>query len=313
MAGDAVDYERNLSEAVEAARRNTSGAPASYIPELAEADLEQVSAAITHCDGTVVHAGDPGHELTFQSSAKLLVLTGLLEEQGPDAVFSSVGKEPSGGSFASVALLETHGPRPRNPLMNSGAIALCDRVRGNLEDRIAWIERWSETLYGEPLTINQRVMLSERRTGDRNRSIAYLLRAGGIVTQNVSETLEMYFALCAVQGTVGHASRFAALLARGGRLPGGRDQVISRETAATVVALMATCGMYDESGTHLVRTGLPAKSGVSGIIVAVVPGRAGIAVASPRLNEKGGSCRGHQVLADLSHRLGWHFALPRSY
>lgn len=305
-----TDLAAVLAEVVEASRDNREGAPATYIPELAEADPEQVSAAITLCDGTLVTAGDvEHHEFTYQSSAKLLVLTGLLEERGPQAVFAAVGKEPSGGSFASVARLETHGPKPANPLINSGAIALCDQVRGNLEDRIAWIEHWSAKLYGRELDINQRVMLSERRTGDRNRSIAYLLKAGGVVTQDVDETLEMYFALCAIEGTVREASRFTALLARGGRAPGGDEQVISRETAATVVALMATCGMYDESGSHLVRSGLPAKSGVSGVIVAVVPRRAGIAVSSPRLNDKGGSCRGHAVIAELSHRLGWHFAL----
>lgn len=306
------ELEATLRHAVEVARANTDGAAASYIPELAEADPEQLSAAVTRCDGSRVEAGDvAGHRFTYQSSAKLLVLTGLLEERGPEAVFEAVGKEPSGGSFASVARLETHGPVPANPLINSGAIALCDRISGKLEDRIEWIELWCQRLYGARLPINHRVLLSERRTGDRNRSIAYLLKTGGVLKGDVDETLEVYFALCSVEGSVREASRFTALLANGGSAPETGERVVSRETAATVVSLMATCGMYDESGTYLVSTGLPAKSGVSGVIVAVAPGRAGIAVSSPRLNEKGGSCRGHQLLRTLSRELGWHFALPR--
>ena len=125
----------------------------------------------------------------------------------------------------------------------------------------------------------------------------------------VDDVLEMYFALCSLEASVVEAARLAAILAAGGIAPGG-ERVLSARTASTVVAIMATCGMYDESGAHLVATGLPAKSGVSGVIVAVAPGRAGIAVFSPRINQKGGSVRGHQMLSHLSAALGWHFALP---
>ncbi len=304
------DYAGILHHAVEHARTLDHGAPASYIPQLAHANPEATSAAITLPDGTCLTAGDAEtHRFTLQSSAKLILLAGLVEERGEAQVFQRVGAEPSGASFASVARLETHSPVPANPLINSGAIALSGLLDGNLEDRVAWIEGWAERLCNTRMSINHRVLTSERRTGDRNRAIAYLLRQNGIITGDVDQILEFYFTLCSIESTVREPSHLAAVLARGGVAPGG-DQVLSRQTAGCLVSLMVTCGMYDESGRHLLDTGLPAKSGVSGVIVAVAPRRAGIAVSSPRVNEKGGSIRGHAILRRLSRDLGWHFALP---
>lgn len=302
------DRQALLDSAVASARENRDGSPAAYIPELATVDPERIAAAIVGPEGTV-SAGDTGHRFTLQSSAKLALLCGLLEERGPDAVFSVVGTEPTGGSFASVAELEWRGPKPGNPLINAGAIALCAQLGGDLEGRLGWIEHWAERLYGGKPTINQRVQVSERRTGHRNRAIAHVLKGASMLSGPVDDVLEMYFALCSLEATVVEAARLPAILAAGGISPDG-ERVLSARTASTVVAIMATCGMYDESGAHLVATGLPAKSGVSGVIVAVAPGRAGIAVFSPRINAKGGSVRGHQMLSHLSGALGWHFALP---
>ncbi len=298
-----------LTAAVEKARRNREGAPASYIPELANVPLELTSAAVKLTDGTVVSAGDEAHRFTFQSSAKLLTLIGLLEERGPVEVFGIVGSEPSGDSFGSVARLETHGPKPANPLINSGAIALCGQLTGSVERRIAWLEGWAERLYGEPIPIDQHVRASERLSADRNRAIAYFLKHGGVLKGDVSETLDVYFALCSFVGGVREAAHLPAILARGGLHPQTGARVLSKRTVAIVVSIMTTCGMYDESGNYLMATGMPAKSGVSGVIVAVAPGVAGIAVSSPRVNEKGGSVRGHLILRELSRKLGWHFAL----
>jgi glutaminase len=299
-----------LDTAVERARRNRQGAPATYIPELAQAPLEVTSAAVTLVDGTCIVAGDAeAPPFTFQSAAKLVTLAGLLEERGPVEVFDTVGSEPSGDAFASMARLETHGPKPANPLINSGAIALCGQLRGSVSQRIAWLSRWAERLYGAPLEVDARVLASERATGDRNRALAYFLKAAGELRGNIEDTLEVYFALCSLSGSVAQASQLPALLAAGGLRPGSSERVLGKASVAIIVSLMATCGMYNESGHYLVGTGMPAKSGVSGVIVAVVPGIAGIAVYSPRLNEKGGSVRGHLILRELSRRLGWHFAL----
>lgn len=295
-----------LRNAVAAAREIDDGAPADYIPELAQADCGQTSAAITYVDGTTVTAGDVAtHRFTLQSSAKLVVLVGLLEERGPDEVFGVVGREPSLTGFASLASLDQRGPA--NPLINAGAIALCGQLKGNLEERLGWLERWAERCYAAKLGVNQRVLASERRTGDRNRAIAYLLRETGVFEDRVEDVLETYFALCSFEASVVEASRLPALLASGGVHISGK-RVLSRTTVGATVSLMATCGMYNESGAYLLEAGLPAKSGVSGVIVAVAPGRAGIAVASPRLNGNGGSVRGHHILRHLSSQLGWHFA-----
>jgi glutaminase len=224
-------------------------------------------------------------------------------------VFDVVGSEPSGDAFASMARLETHGPKPANPLINSGAIALCGQLRGSVVQRIAWLSRWAERLYGAPLEVDPRVLASERATGDRNRALAHFLKAAGELRGNIDDTLEVYYALCSLSGSVAQASQLPALLAAGGLSPSSGERVLGKASVAIIVSLMATCGMYNESGHYLVGTGMPAKSGVSGVIVAVVPGVAGIAVYSPRLNEKGGSVRGHLILRELSRRLGWHFAL----
>jgi len=299
-----------LDFALEKSRRNQQGEPATYIPELALVPLERTSAAVILSNGDTLHAGDAlNHEFTFQSSAKLLTLIGLLEERGPFEVFDIVGSEPSGDSFGSVARLETHGPKPANPLINSGAIALCGQLHGSVERRVAWLLRWAERLYGKPIQIDQKVLANERVSADRNRAIAYYLRHGGVLTGDVNETLDVYFALCSLSGGVREAAYLPAILAHGGLRPGTTERVVSKQTVAIVVSIMATCGMYNESGNYLTATGMPAKSGVSGVIVAVVPGTAGIAVSSPRLNDKGGSVRGHLMLRELSRQLGWHFAL----
>jgi glutaminase len=298
-----------LAAAVEKSRRNREGEPANYIPELASVSLEQTSAAVMLTGGTIFTAGDSSHEFTFQSSAKLVTLIGLLEERGPVEVFNIVGSEPSGDSFGSVARLETHGPKPANPLINSGAIALCGQLEGTVERRVDWLSKWAERLYGAPIPIDENVRTSERISADRNRAIAYFLKHGGVLRGDVNETLDVYFALCSFTGGVRECAHLPAILAHGGLSPATGARVISKRTVAIVVSIMATCGMYNESGNYLMATGMPAKSGVSGVIVAVVPGIAGVAVSSPRLNEKGGSVRGHLILRELSRQLGWHFAL----
>jgi glutaminase len=309
-APDLPTIQATLAAAVERSRRNREGKPANYIPELAGVPLELTSAAVLLTTGELALAGDTdSHAFTFQSSAKLLVLIGLLEERGPVEVFLTVGSEPSGDSFGSVARLETHGPLPANPLINSGAIALCGQLRGSVTERVAWLSRWAERLYGAATPIDEKVRHSEQLSADRNRAIAYFLKHAGVIEGDVDETLDVYFALCSLAGTVREAAHLPAILANGGRRPGTGQQVLSKRTVAIVVAIMATCGMYNESGNYLVATGMPAKSGVSGVIVSVVPGIAGIAVSSPRLNDKGGSVRGHQILRELSRGLGWHFAL----
>ncbi len=302
----ALDHGLRLSLA------NPEGTVATYIPELGSVDPDRTSAAVVLTSGKIITAGDVAdHRFTLQSAAKLIVLCGALEELGADCVFSAVGSEPSGESFSSIARLDSRGPQAANPMVNSGAITLCGLIEGQAEERIAWIERWASNLCGADVGVNARVQASERRTGDRNRSIAYLLRSNGSLAGSVDDVLDAYFALCSLEVSVVEAAHLGCVLASGGVAPSGK-RIITADSARRVVSLMASCGMYDESGTYMMNTGLPAKSGVSGVIVASAVAAGGIAVCSPRLNRRGGSVRGHVILEHVSQALDWHFAAQTS-
>ncbi|MCG3120960.1 MAG: Glutaminase 2 [bacterium] len=306
-----VRIQAVLNEALALARTNHDGQLASYIPELAAVPPELTSAAIMLCNGERLVAGDfARHRFTLQSVAKVILLAGFLEEMGEQKVFSWMNAEPSGLPFSSATQLDIFGPIPANPLINAGAILLCSRLAGNQSARLAWLERWGERLLGSPLTANQRVFRSELGTGDRNRALAYLMKSNGVIHGEIETILATYFYLCSLEADITQAAHLGMLLANSGKTADGQS-ILSERHAATVVSVMATSGLYDESGIHLVRTGLPAKSGVSGLIVAVATGCGGIAVSSPRVNHKGGSVRGHIMLEHLSRELGWHFAFQQ--
>jgi len=305
--------QKTLDEAVSKARQNVEGSPADYIPELANVDPDQVSASIQLVDGTQLSSGDYQlHIFTLQSVAKLISLIGLMEEYGEEKMFSWIHVEPSGQSFSSISQVDRYGAIPVNPMVNAGAIALCSRIPGNTQQRAQWLDNWAAKLFGHTLAVNGKVFASERATGDRNRSIAYLLKSKQELGLSVEDSLETYFYLCSYESEVKSSAYLPMLLANGGLAPDG-TRVISERTSNSVVAIMATCGMYDESGINLVKTGMPAKSGVSGVVVALATGRGGMAVCSPRLNDKGGSVRAQQILVHISQELDWHFAAPWGY
>lgn len=297
-----------LEHAVQLARKNNEGAVAAYIPELASMPEEYTAIAVRLPDGTFVQAGDNDKQsFTLQSAAKLVVLTGMIEEFGLEQVLAWVKVEPSGDDFASIARLDQFGPRPSNPMLNSGAITLCSHIPGNQENKLSWLEGWFEILFGENLVLNPKVFASEKRTGDRNRALAYLLQSNNMLASEVDDTLETYFYLCSFEATMEQSAHLPMLLANLGKNTAGK-QVIQANTARNVLAVMSTCGLYNESGNHMVRTGLPAKSSVSGFILASSPGNAGISTMSPRVNRKGTSTRGELMLEYVSKEMGWHFA-----
>jgi glutaminase len=296
-----------LDEAVLLARENQEGRVADYIPELASVNQEELALSIRTLDGEFYSAGDSlDHGVTLQSTAKLVLLIGMLEEFGAEQVFSWVRVEPSGNDFNSVARLDQFGPYPSNPMVNAGAIALCDHIPGQAEEQLAWLSKWMQICFNEKLYVDPTVFASERRTGHRNRSLAYLLKSNAMLSHTVDEVLEAYFCLCSFVTSVNQASYLPMLLANGGvNLTG--ERLISHQTVQDTLAIMATCGMYNESGTHLVKTGMPAKSGVSGFILASAMNKAGVSVYSPRVNAKGTSVRGAIILEHLSKKLKWHF------
>ncbi|MFY7697905.1 MAG: glutaminase A [Legionella sp.] len=300
-----------LKKIIAQAEKNQDGNVANYIPELANVDQGITAIAVQPIDGEmIVESNTLITPVTLQSTAKMIPLIGLLEEYGAEQVFEWVKVEPSGDDFASITRLERFGPKPSNPMLNAGAITLCSHIPGVSEHKFAWLEHWVETLLGQRLRINPLVFASEKRTGDRNRSIAYLLFSRQRLGAGVNESLDLYFSLCSYEATITQLLYLPTLLANLGKDPLTGKQIISAETCKISLAIMATCGLYDETGTHMVRTGIPAKSGVSGYIIAVVPGKAGIVVLSPRVNAKGNSIRGGLMLAKLSREMGWHFAEP---
>lgn len=311
MSGISLSDQRvqqALDDAVAVSRQCHEGEVADYIPELAQVNADFTGVAVRLVDGRYFFSGDSDQEsFSLQSVAKLVLLIGLLEECGEEQVFSWVKVEPSGDDFSSVARLDQFGPLPSNPMLNAGAIALSSHIpAANNEECFAWLNRWIERLMGEKLAVNMQVFASERRTGDRNRALAYLMKSNNVISGSVEETLEHYFYLCSFEASLQQSSYLPFLLANSGCSFQG-EQIISKKTVQHVNAIMATCGLYNESGTHLVRTGMPAKSGVAGYIIAVVPEQAGIAVLSPRINKKGTSIRGEKILTHLANALDWHF------
>ncbi|HAU3790308.1 TPA: glutaminase A [Legionella pneumophila] len=300
-----------LEELVHAAELNQEGKTADYIPELANVNQELTAIAVQPLgEKTLAYSNNPLHPVTLQSTGKMIPLIGLLEEFGADQLFEWVKVEPSGDDFASITRLEQFGPKPSNPMLNAGAIALCSRIPGVGEQQFRWLEHWVQKLFNQRLSINPLVFASEKRTGNRNRALAYLLKSRSNLGADVHETLDLYFALCSYEAMLDQMLYLPTLLANSGKDSDTGEQILSMETCKITLAIMATCGLYDETGTHMVKTGMPAKSGVSGYTIAVVPGKAGIVVLSPRVNAKGNSIRGEIMLEGLSKAMNWHFALP---
>lgn len=300
-----------LNHLVSHAEKNMDGDTANYIPELANVNKEITAIAVNPIGADpVMYSNTPLQLVTLQSTGKMIPLIGLLEELGEEQLFKWVKVEPSGDDFASITRLEQFGPKPSNPMLNAGAITLCSHIPGVGEQQFAWLEHWVQKLFNQRLGINPLVFASEKRTGDRNRSLAYLLHSRCNLGSNVNTTLDLYFALCSYEASLLQMLYLPTLLANAGKDPMSGEQIISKETCKITLAIMATCGLYDETGTHMVRTGMPAKSGVSGYTIAVVPGKAGIVALSPRVNSKGNSIRGEIMLEELSKTMNWHFAIP---
>lgn len=300
---------KTLSSIVNSVADCKDGQTANYIPELANVDSELSAAGVWSLgQEPIIYSNHDLPVITLQSTAKLIPLIGLLEECGPERVFEWVRVEPSGDDFASITRLEQFGPKPSNPMLNAGAIALCSKIPGLGEQQFAWLEKWVQRLFGQRLSINPLVFASEKRTGDRNRSLAYLLKSRHVITNDVNSVLDLYFTLCSYEADIAKALYLPTILANHGKHPETQERILSPETVKITLAIMATCGLYDETGTHMVRCGIPAKSGVSGYVFGSVIGKAGVVVLSPRVNKKGNSIRGCLILEALAKKMSWHFA-----
>lgn len=282
------------------------GQVADYIPELACADPGWFGIAIASVDGEVVDVGDSERLFSLQSISKPFVFGLALETHGREHVLSKVNVEPSGEAFNSIVLDESTN-RPFNPLVNAGAIATTDLVAGrDYTERIKNLLGMFEGYAGHPLYVDNATFISERTTGHRNRAIAHLMLNFGMVQDRVDETLELYFQQCSVLVNCRDLAVMAATLANGGVNPVTGHRVASAAHTREMLSIMLSCGMYDSAGEWGFEVGLPAKSGVSGGIIAVVPGRFGIAVFSPPVDRSGNSVRGVAVCRELSQRYGLH-------
>ena len=283
-----------------------SGAVADYIPELSKVDPDLFGIAIVTVDGHVYQVGDSRHPFSIQSISKAFTYGIALEDSGNEVVASKLDVEPSGEAFNSISL-EPETGRPRNPMINAGAIVATSLVKGDSGD--SKLQRILEKLgkyAGRELEVDDAIYRSEKTTGHRNRAIAHLLRNYDILNNDPEEPLDAYFRQCSILVTARDLAVMGATLANDGVNPITGVRAVDCSKVQQILSVMATCGMYDYSGNWIYNVGMPAKSGVGGGVVAVLPGQLGLAVFSPRLDAKGNSVRGIAVCETLSRNFGLH-------
>jgi glutaminase len=285
------------------------GKNADYIPALAKVDPNIYGIALVGVDGTVATMGDIKSEVSIQSISKVFTLAKVVEEQGPEAIAKSIGVDATGMRFNSIVAVEMAqkalGGPEMNSLVNPGAIATTSMVKGANRAAI-WnsILSFYSDFAGRTLSVNQEVFKSEADTNQRNQAIGMLMYAYGYIKANPQQATDVYTEQCSVSVNAKDLATMAATLANGGKNPVTGKQVMKTDNVPRVLAVMATAGLYDDSGKWLYRTGLPGKSGVGGGIIAVAPGKFGIAVISPPLDEAGNSVRAQKAIADISNALG---------
>jgi len=308
-----IGAQSNVQTAVNAAfakyQNLQEGKNADYIPALAQVDPNLFGIAIVMPDGKMVTAGDVKTEISIQSISKVFTMARVIQDQGPEAIEKTIGVDATGMRFNSIvsvelAKKELGGPE-LNPLVNPGAITATSMVQGNTADEV-WtrIMGTYNDFAGRPLSVLQDVYKSESATNQRNQAIGMLMYAYEYIKSNPAQATDLYTRQCSVGVNAKDLATMAATLAFGGRNPVTGKQVISAENVPYVLAVMATAGLYDDSGKWLYHTGLPAKSGVGGGIIAVSPGKFGIAVVSPPLDDAGNSVRAQKAIRDISTALG---------
>lgn len=279
---------------------------ATYIPELAKVDPEKFSICVATIDGHVYEVGDSRHGFTIQSISKPFVYGLALDDHGPVVMARKVGVEPSGDAFNAISLHHEDG-RPLNPMINAGAIATTGQiVASSPSERFDRILAMFGRHAGRALGFDSAVYESEVRTGHRNRAIGHLLRNSDVLIDEPTPTVDVYFRQCSILVTCHDLAIMAATLANRGVNPVTGERAVRADNVESVLSVMASCGMYDSSGGWIYDVGMPAKSGVGGGVLAVLPGQFGIGVFSPRLDRQGNSVRAVRVCTDLSRAWGLH-------
>ncbi len=299
-----MNYQAIINEVYQAiVQGENSGAVAAYIPELGKVSPHKLGVCLTTIKGEQFVAGDWQERFSIQSISKVLSLTlafKMLDRQ----IWRRVGVEPSGTAFNSLVQLESEKGIPRNPLINSGAIVICDILCSHLqspkEELLAFIRQVANNT---TINYSERIAESEKKEGYRNFAMTNFLKSFGNIENEVEQVLDLYFYTCSIEMSCQELSQAFLFLANEGKMTGSGTEVVEERKAKRINAIMQTCGFYDEAGEFAYRVGLPGKSGVGGGIVAIHPRAYAVAVWSPQLNAKGNSFRGMRFLEQFTTKV----------
>lgn len=299
--------EELLEQLVELCRADTVlGRLADYIPELTKANRQGLGVYVVGGDGKRSWAGDHAKKFTIQSIVKPILLLQALLDNGIDTVQAHVGVEATGKPFDAINYTDQKlDSQHLNPMVNMGAIVLCTLIHGaTYREKFDRLLELTRRLAGNPdIQVDEAVYRSEKSHGSKNRALAYLLKSYGMLQDDTEDVLDCYFRACSISVSCADLANIGFVLANRGRLPITNQRILPAQYARYVNAILMTCGMYDGSGEFAIRVGVPAKSGVGGGIMAVVPTRMGIGIFSPALDEKGNSVAGIHLLELLSQHL----------
>lgn len=293
-----------LKELVKEARPIAKqGRVADYIPALGKANPNDLSIAINYPDGRCFSAGDIERKISLQSISKVITLALVLMDRSKEYVFARVGMEPTGDPFNSIAKLETMAPsKPLNPMINAGALAVTNMIKGDsVEERFQRLLAFIRNLSGnDTIEYNEEIARSEFETAHLNRALCYFLKQHHIIEGDVEQLIDLYTKQCAIEMNCLDLSRIGLVFALDGVDPQLGKQIMPMNIARICKTFMVTCGMYNASGEFAIKIGIPAKSGVSGGIMGAVPGKFGIGIFGPALDDKGNSIAGIRLLELLS-------------
>lgn len=303
MSPGAIDAA--VSQAFERYRTLDEGANADYIPALAKVPSKFFGVSLVTGNGKVHEAGDTTEVFSIQSISKVFNAALVMEQSGTDFFLTNVGVDATGKVFNSIEAIEQYRGKEMNPLVNAGAIATVGNIKGGSADEVwAKIIGFHSDMAGRQLEVNQEVYKSEADTNQRNQAIGKLMSAYGLFPMDPGVATDLYTKACSINVSSHDLGIMAATLAFGGRNPVTGKQVMARKNVPGLLAVMATAGLYDDSGKWLFNTGLPGKSGVGGGLIAVAPGKFGIGTFSTRLDAAGNSIRGQRAITDINNTLG---------
>lgn len=302
---DKAAIDKVLKEAHAKFKGTTEGKNADYIPALAKVPSGLFGIALVTADGQVHTVGDSDSLFSIQSISKVFTMARVMEDSGEDAILDGPGVDATGQVFNSIEAIEQYKGHEMNPLVNPGAIATTGMVAGKTDaEKWAKIAATYDDFAGRKLAVNQEVYESEAATNQRNRAIGALMYAYGLIQDDPIMVTDVYTRQCSVNVSARDLGVMAATLANGGKNPVTGKPVVKAEHVPQILAVMATAGLYDDSGKWLYRVGLPAKSGVGGGIIAVAPGRFGVAAFSPPLDAAGNSVRAQKAIQYVVEQLG---------